>query len=467
MADYDLAVIGAGPGGYKCALRAAKLGLKVACIDKNDLLGGTCLRVGCIPSKALLDYSYKYHAAKELFPRLGIISKDVKFDIDAMFKARDAEMSILSSGIKSLFSTVGVRAFQGVAKVVGKSGDFFKILVCCGDQSREELAAKNVVIATGSEVSSLPNLPIDNDKVISSDAALHMDVPKKLIVVGAGAIGLEMSSIWSRLGAEVTVIEYSDRIAAGSDKDVSKALLDCLTKQGIKFCLSSRVASVSSDASGVVVEYESVVDGSKFSIKADKVLVAVGRAPNVGSVVDNLELDSRGFIVVDENYETSIRGIYAIGDVIGGHMLAHKAEMEGCVVVDKIAMGAGAASVDYAVIPSIIYTHPAIASVGKAEQHLESVGYAYKTGKCNFAANGRSRITYDSDGFVKVIVCKTTNIILGVHIIGAHADVMINEAAVALGYRATASDIYNVCHSHPDVNEAFRDACEAALHVKS
>ncbi|MDB1134984.1 dihydrolipoyl dehydrogenase [Candidatus Anaplasma sp. TIGMIC] len=460
--NYDVVVIGAGPGGYKCALKAAKLGLSVACIDENSQCGGTCLRVGCIPSKALLEYSYSYYAAKKHFPKFGVMAKDVTFDLKSMFEVRDKEVSLLSSGIEGLFASAGVRRLHGIAKVEGKEGDYFAVSVGMHDGSVQKVQARNVVLATGSVPAGLPGIDVDGASVIFSDLALNMQVPKRLLVIGAGAIGLEMSSIWSRLGAEVTVVEYADRIAAGFDGEVSKVLLGCLEKQGISFCLSQKVVSVEKKKTGIFAKCESVSGGVTSTIEADVVLVAVGRKPNVKGVVEmaGLLLDDRGFVRVDDMLETSIKGIYAIGDVIGGAMLAHKAEIEGHAVAEILA--GGVARVDYGVVPTVIYTHPAASSVGKSEDYLKSVGYGYKVGKSNFAANGRARVSCDTDGFVKVVVCKETDVILGVHIVGASADTMINEAAVALGYRATARDICHVCHSHPDVNEVFRDACEIA-----
>ncbi|MGN7661908.1 MAG: dihydrolipoyl dehydrogenase [Anaplasma sp.] len=459
---YDVVVIGAGPGGYKCAIKAAELGLKVACVDKNLLLGGTCLRVGCIPSKALLDYSYKYYAAKNLFGDFGITVGDVKFDLRKMFAARDKEVSTLSSGIEGLFSYVGVECLRGTASVVREIGGGFEISVLHEGGTASTVSTKKVVLATGSSPFFLPGIDVDEVGVVSSDGALSMSVPKELLVIGGGAIGLEMSSIWARLGSKVTVVECASCIASGFDCEVSSALLGCLKKQGIDFMLSHRVVSVSKRGAKLVVDCEALSDGGVTSMEVDRALVAVGRKPNVGGVVaiDGLKLDDRGFILVDGRYETSIAGIFAIGDVIGGLMLAHKAEMEGHAVAEVIS---GVVSkVDYGVVPAVIYTHPAAASVGRSEEYLKSVGYPYRVGKSSFAANGRARVTGDKEGFVKVVVCRDTDTILGAHIIGAYADTMINEAAVALGYRASSKDICHICHSHPDVNEAFRDACEAA-----
>ena len=459
----DVAVIGAGPGGYKCAIRSAKLGLKTVCIDRNSQCGGTCLREGCIPSKALLDYSYKYYSAKNLFAEFGVFAENVTFDLKKMFEVRDREIAALSSGIEMLFSSAGVRRLHGTARVIGKKDGAFVISVDAQDGSQlEKILAKNVVLAVGSYPVTLPGVDVDGVSVLFSDSALNMGVPSELLVIGGGVIGLEMSSIWSRLGAKVTVVEYCSAIASSFDAEVSKSLKKSLEMQGIVFKLSQKVVSVAKKGARVAVSYESLSDGVRTSVDVDRVLVAVGRKPSVEGVVevDRLQLDDRGFVQVDGRYETNISGIYAIGDVIGGAMLAHKAETEGIAVAELIA--GKDVHVDYGVIPSVIYTHPAASSVGMGEEYLKSVNYDYKVGKSSFAANGRARVTGDSEGFVKVIVCKETGVLLGVHIVGAHADTMINEAAVALGYRATAEDICHICHSHPDVNEAFRDACEVA-----
>ncbi|MFV9838596.1 MAG: dihydrolipoyl dehydrogenase [Aaplasma endosymbiont of Hyalomma asiaticum] len=462
VCNYDVVVIGAGPGGYKCALKAAKEGLKVACIDENSQCGGTCLRVGCIPSKALLEYSYKYYSTKNLYEKFGVVAKNVTYDLKKMFEARDKEVNLLSSGIETLFSASKVQRLHGRARVLGKSGDLFEIMVCNADGSQEKVFSKNVVLATGSTPAELTGVNADGSSILFSDEALNMDVPKRLLIVGGGAIGLEMSSVWGRLGSRVTVVEYADRIASGFDSDISRALLGYLEKQGTSFLSSQKVVSVKKNGSELLVKCESVTDGQKLTVEVDRVLIAIGRRPNVAGTVqmDGLSLDSGGFVEVDSRYETGIKGIYAIGDVIGGSMLAHKAEMEGEAVAELLA--GSATNVDYAVIPAVIYTHPAASFVGRTEDYLKSVGYGYKVGKSNFSANGRARIMYDSDGFVKVIACRKTEVILGVHIIGSYADTMINEAAVAMGYRATVRDICHVCHSHPDVNEVFRDACEIA-----
>ncbi|WP_264377766.1 MULTISPECIES: dihydrolipoyl dehydrogenase [unclassified Wolbachia] len=456
MTDYDLIIIGGGPGGYKCAIAAAKLELKVACIDKNSIFGGTCLRVGCIPSKALLHSSYHYASAKNNLSKLGIKVKDVSLDLREMIGYKDARVQELGKGIEYLFNLHKITKINGLA-----SFDQGNLEVSV---EGKVLKAKNIVIATGSDVSSLPGINIDEKDIISSTGALSLtEVPKKLVVIGAGAIGLEMSSVWRRLGSEVTVVEFFDRIAAAMDGELSKSLLSSLQKQGIKFLLSTKVEEIKQSSNSLSVEVCSAQDNQTNIIEADKVLVAVGRKPCTEGL-EKIEKDSRGFVQVNNRYETNVKGIFAIGDVIGGAMLAHKAEEEGVAVAEIIA--GQLPHVDYEIIPSVIYTHPAVSSIGKTEDELKSVGRKYKVGKCQFAANGRAKVTDDAEGFVKVLTCSKADTILGVHIIGAYADTLINEAAVAMAYGAAAEDIYRICHSHPDINEAFRDACIDAFFKK-
>lgn len=452
---YDLIVIGGGPGGYKCAITAAKLGLKVACIDKNGIFGGTCLRVGCIPSKALLHSSHEYDKAKNDLSKFGIKIKDANFDLQEMLNYKDAKVQELGKGIDYLFNLYNITKINGLATITSFEQGKLEISV-----KDEVFKAKNIVIATGSDVNFLPGI---KENVISSTDALSLtEVPKKLVVIGAGAIGLEMSSVWSRLGAEVTVVEFLDRIAVSMDSELSKFLLSSLQKQGIKFLLNTKVEEVKQGS----VKVCSTKDNQTINIEADKVLVAVGRKPFTDDLYinDKIAKDNFGFIQVNAKYETNIKGIFAIGDVIGGAMLAHKAEEEGIAVAEIIA--GQRPHVDYDIIPSVIYTNPAVSSIGKTEEELKSVGRKYKVGKCQFAANGRVKITDTAEGFVKVLTCSTTDTILGVHIIGTYADTLINEAAVAMAYGAAAEDIYRICHSHPDINEAFRDACIDAFFKK-
>ncbi|MGL9681842.1 MAG: dihydrolipoyl dehydrogenase [Wolbachia sp.] len=462
MTDYDLIIIGGGPGGYKCAIAAARLRLKVACVDKNSIFGGTCLRVGCIPSKALLHSSYQYIHAKNDLSKLGIKVKDTSFDLEEMLRYKDTRVEELGKGIEYLFILYKITRINGFGKIIAFDQGNFEV-----SAEGKTLKTKNIVIATGSDVNSLPGINIDEKNIISSTGALSLiEVPKKLVVIGAGAIGLEMSSVWKRLGSEVTVVEFLDRVAATMDGELSKSLLFSLQKQGIKFLLSTKVNEIKQNSNSLSVIVCSAQDNQIKTIEANKVLVAVGRKPcTEGLGIDEkIKKDNRGFIQVNNRYETNVKGIFAIGDVIGGAMLAHKAEEEGVAVAETIA--GQSPHVDYGIIPSVIYTHPAVSSIGKTQEKLKSAGCKYKIGKCQFAANGRAKITDNAEGFVKVLTCSTTDTILGVHIIGAYADTLINEAAAAMAYGAAAEDIYRICHSHPDINEAFRDACIDAFFKK-
>lgn len=454
---YDVIIIGGGPAGYKCAITASRLGFKVACVDGNPVLGGTCLNRGCIPSKALLHYSYEYYNIVNNVSKFGIKVEKPSFDLNKMMDFKNAKVSELGQGIDSLFSSYKVTKITGI----GRISSFEKGNLSVSVEGEKEYKTKHIIIASGSGVATLPGTEIDEEDIVSSTGALSFSaVPSRLAVIGAGAIGLEMSSVWSRLGSKVTVIEFSDKIAGPADNEVSKHLLSTLKKQGIDFKLSSKVKEVKKEAGSLHVAIES---GTLSTIEVDKLLVAVGRRPvtqNLG-IEDIIEQDSRGFIKVNEKYETNIAGIYAIGDVIGRAMLAHKAEEEGIAVAEIIA--GQRPSVEYDIIPSVIYTHPAVSSVGKTEEELKKENVQYKIGKSTFAANGRSRVVGDTEGFVKVLASKDKDEILGIHIIGAHADVLINEAAVAMAYGAAAEDVYRICHSHPDVNEALRDAAANAF----
>ncbi len=462
MTDHDLIIIGGGSGGYRCAIVAAKLGMKVACIDKNSILGGTCLRVGCIPSKALLHSSYQYIHTKNDLSKLGIKVKDASFNLKEMLEYKDARVKELGQGIEYLFNLHKIARITGLGKITSFDQGNLEVSV-----EGKTLKTKNIVIATGSDVSSLPRVNIDEKNIISSTGALSLtEVPRRLVVIGAGAIGLEMSSIWKRLGSEVTVVEFLDRIATAMDVELSKSLFSSLQKQGIKLLLSTKVEEIKQNSDFLSVKLCSVQGSQVNTIEADKVLIAVGRKPYTdGLDIDGkIERDSRGFIQVDNKYETNIKRIFAIGDSIGGAMLAHKAEEEGVAVAEIIA--GQSPHINYEIIPFVIYTHPAVSSIGKTEEELRNAGWKYKVGKCQFAANGRAKIIDDAEGFVKVLTCSKTDTILGVHIIGAYADTLINEAAVAMAYGAAAEDIYRICHSHPDVNETFRDACTDAFFKK-
>ncbi|QKX01914.1 dihydrolipoyl dehydrogenase [Wolbachia endosymbiont of Cruorifilaria tuberocauda] len=462
MADYDLIVIGGGPSGYNCAIVAAKLGLKVACIDKNSVFGGTCLRVGCIPSKVLLYSSYQYVHTKNNLSKLGIKVKDVSFDLEEVLKYKDTKVKELGQGIEYLFNLYKVTKINGLGKIASFDQDNLKVSI-----EGKVLRTRNIVIATGSGINSLPGINLNEKNIISSTGALSLtEVPRRLVVIGAGAIGLEMSSIWKRLGSEVTVVEFLDRVAAAMDGELSRSLFFSLQKQGIKFLLGTRVEEIEQGSNSLKIRLCSIQGNRVSTIETDKMLIAVGRKP----YIDGLEIDSKirrdkfGFIKVNNKYETNIKRIFAIGDVIGGAMLAHKAEEEGVAVAEIIA--GQSPNIDYGIIPSVIYTHPAVSSIGKTEEDLKGAALKYKVGKCQFAANSRAKIIDDTEGFVKVLVCRETDTILGVHIIGAYADTLVNEAAVAMAYGAAAEDIYRIGHSHPDVNEAFRDACINAFFKK-
>ena len=463
MQNYDMVVIGGGPGGYKCAIRGAQLGLKVACIDKNEILGGTCLRVGCIPSKALLHFSHEYYHLKNMSTESGITFDNLSFDLSKIMSFKDKNIAELGNGISYLFSNNKVDYLCGIAKIDPINTGNFSITVT-GSSGKQSIIGRHVVIATGSEVASFPGIDIDEERIVSSTAALSFkEPPEKLVVIGAGAIGLEMSSVWSRFGSKVTVIEFLDKIAPSMDGDISKALLANLKKQGIDFKLSTKVVSIEKKNNDLTIYLESVKDGKSEIMKADKVLISIGRVPYTKGLFDNncIECDSKGFIKVNSRYETNVPGIFAIGDVIGGAMLAHKAEEEGIAVAELIS--GHIPHIDYEIIPSVIYTYPAVASIGKTEENLKNINYSYSVGKSNFAANSRSKITNNSIGFVKVLASKENNAILGVHIIGSYADTIINEACIAMAYRGSSEDVFRICHSHPDVNEAFKDACEAAF----
>ncbi len=456
--DYDIIVIGGGPAGYKCAITAARLGFRTTCIDSSPVLGGTCLNRGCIPSKALLHYSYEYYNIVNNISKFGIKVDNPSFDLDKMMDFKNTKVNELGKGIDSLLSSYGVTKITGIGRISSFEKDNLSVSV-----GKRVIKTKYIVIASGSDIITT-GLKVDEEDIVSSTGALLFpSVPGRLAVIGAGAIGLEMSSVWSRLGSKVTVIEFYDKIASSMDGEVSKHLLSILKKQGIDFVLSSKVKEIIKKEGALHVVVESASDNKLNTIEVDKVLVAVGRRPvteNLG--IENIvKKDSRGFIEVNEKYETNISGIFAVGDVTGRAMLAHKAEEEGIAVAEIIAEQLP--HVEYNIIPSVIYTHPAVASVGKTEEELKNASSQYKVGKSFFTANGRSRVVGDTEGFVKVIACKSTDDILGVHIIGSHADTMINEAVVAMAYGAAAEDIYRICHSHPDVNEAFRDAAANAF----
>jgi len=456
--NFDLLVIGGGPGGYVCAIRAAQLGLKTACIESRGTLGGTCLNVGCIPSKSLLNSSELYHKAKTNFNNIGIETGSVKLNIEKLMMNKNKSVQILTKGIEFLFKKNKVTYIKGKAVLFSKNS-----VVVYEDKKKTSYSSKNIVIATGSESTSLPGINIDEKDIISSTGALSLKkVPNKLVVIGGGYIGLEMGSVWSRLGSEVTVVEFLDHITPGMDKEISKEFQKILNKQGIKFKLDSKVVSVKKSKTGAQVDYVNNKTGIKEKIDSEKVLVSVGRKPyteglNLSKI--GVKKDDKGGIEVNKNFQTSIPSIYAIGDVIKGPMLAHKAEEEGIAVAEILAGQAG--HVNYDVIPGVIYTSPEVASIGKTEEQLKEKKISYKVGKFPFLANSRAKVNNESDGFVKILAETKTDKILGVHIIGPHCGDMIAEMALAMEFGASAEDIARTCHAHPTHTEAIKEAALA------
>jgi dihydrolipoamide dehydrogenase len=457
--NFDLVVIGGGPGGYVCAIRAAQLGLKTACVESRGSLGGTCLNVGCIPSKSLLNLSENFHKAKKDFNQQGIEIDNIKLNIEKMMSNKNKSIQVLTKGVEFLFKKNKVSYFKGKGVVFSKND----IVVYGSNNSRTNIKAKNIVIATGSEVASLPGIEIDEKNVVSSTGALSFNkVPNKLAVIGGGYIGLEMGSVWSRLGSEVTVIEYLDFITPGMDREVSNEFQKILTKQGIKFKMGSKVNAVSSKGESVIISYTDIKNSKEEKIEVDKVLVSVGRKPfteglNLPKV--GVKLDNKGRVEVNNKLQTSVENIYAIGDVIKGPMLAHKAEEEGIAVAEILAGQAG--HVNYDVIPGVVYTSPEVATVGKTEEQLKNERVSYKIGKFPFLANSRAKVNNETDGFVKILADSRTDKILGVHIIGPHCGDMIAEMALAMEFGASAEDIARTCHAHPTHTEAIKEAALA------
>lgn len=462
----DLIVIGAGPGGYVAAIRAAQLGMSVTVVEKRPTLGGTCLNVGCIPSKALLNTSEKFLEAQNgHLADLGITLGKAKLDLGRMMAAKDDVVKGLTSGIDLLFTKNKITRITGMASIV-EAG---KVSVQ-SDDGQHTLTADRILIATGSEPAGLPGIEIDEDKIVSSTGALSLSsVPKKLILIGAGYIGLEMGTVWSRLGAEVEVVEYLPRILPGMDSELASKFKTILEKQGMSFRLGTAVKSAKANKSGVVVDITDA-EGDVEKLTADIVLVAVGRRPNTdGLGLDGLgvAMDERGRIMVDEDFETNIEGIFAIGDVIPGPMLAHKAEEDGVAAVEIMAGLAG--HVDYDHVPGIVYTAPEIATLGKTEDQLKESGIDYKKGVFPFMANSRARAIGHTDGFVKILADAQTDLVLGVHIIGHEAGTLIHECATAMAFGASSEDIARTCHGHPTMNEAVKEAALAvdgrAIHI--
>ncbi len=457
--NFDLVVIGGGPGGYVCAIRAAQLGLKTACVESRGALGGTCLNVGCIPSKSLLNLSENFHKAKKDFNQQGIEISDIKLNIEKMMSNKNKSIQILTKGVEFLFKKNKVTYLKGKGVLFSKND----IVVYEDNNKRINIKAKNIVLATGSEATSLPGIKIDENNIVSSTGALSFDkVPKRLAVIGGGYIGLEMGSVWSRLGAEVTVLEYLEYITPGMDREISNEFQKILSKQGIKFKMGSKVESVKDKGENVLISYTNVKSSKKETLEVDKVLVSVGRKPyteglNLSKV--GIKKDTKGRIEVNNKLQTSVDNIYAIGDVIKGPMLAHKAEEEGIAVAEILAGQAG--HVNYDVIPGVIYTSPEVATVGKTEEELKKENKSYKIGKFPFLANSRAKVNNETDGFVKIIADSKTDKVLGVHIIGPHCGDMIAEMALAMEFGASSEDIARTCHAHPTHTEAIKEAALA------
>jgi len=457
---FDLVVIGTGPGGYVAAIRAAQLGMKVAVVEKRATFGGTCLNVGCIPSKALLQSTHLFEQAGHDLGVHGIVLGPPKLDFAQLMKRKSEVVEATTKGVAFLFRKNKITSFQGTGRIE-KAGS----VVVLGDDGavKDTLAARNILIASGSEVVPLPGVAVDEKKIVSSTGALELaEVPKHLVVVGAGIIGLELGSVWRRLGSEVTVVEFLDRITPGVDDEITRQFQRSLTKQGVKFKLSSKVTKAETTDSGVTLTVEPAKGGTAETLQADIVLVSIGRRPLVeGLGLDKVgvKLTAHGRIAVDGQFQTSVPGIYAIGDVIDGPMLAHKASEDGVACVETIAGQKG--HVDWNLVPSVIYTQPEVAWVGKTEEQLKAAGVAYKAGKYPFTADPRSRANGATEGFVKVLADKATDEVLGVHIIGAEAGTMIAEAVMAMEFSASAEDIGRVCHAHPTVNEATKEAALA------
>ncbi|MDF2620078.1 MAG: dihydrolipoamide dehydrogenase [Xanthobacteraceae bacterium] len=465
--SYDLIVIGTGPGGYVCAIRASQLGLKVAVVEKRATFGGTCLNIGCIPSKALLHASHLFDEAGHRFAEMGIGVGTPKLDLPALLGFKDKAVDGNTKGVAFLMKKNKIDTYQGTASIPAPG----KVDVAMADGSQKALETKAIVIATGSDVAKLPGIEIDETRIVSSTGAIALEkVPGKLLVVGAGVIGLELGSVWRRLGAEVTVVEYLDRILPGMDLDVAKSFQRILEKQGIAFKLGSKVTGVDTNGKTLKASVEPAAGGASESLEADVVLVAIGRVPyteGLGLEALGVEKDKRGRVVTDHYYRTNVPGIFAIGDAIAGPMLAHKAEDEGVALAELLAGQAG--HVNYDVIPAVVYTSPEVASVGKTEEELKEAGVAYKVGKFPFLANGRAKANDETDGFVKILADATTDKVLGAHIIGVEAGEMIHECAVLMEFGGSSEDLARTCHAHPTRSEAVKEAAMAvekrAIHM--
>ena len=455
---FQAIVIGGGPGGYVCAIRLSQLGIKTACVESRDSLGGTCLNVGCIPSKSLLNLSENFHKVKH-FSNLGIEISAVKLNLEKMMKNKDKVVTILTKGIEFLFKKNKVTHYKGTGSL--KSATQVSII---DDKKKETIIdSDKIIISTGSEPISLPGVKFDEKIIVSSTGALALSkVPKKMVIVGAGYIGLEMGSVWSRLGSEVHVVEFLDHITPGMDKEISKEFMKILQKQGINFHLQTKVNSIKKNNKGAVVSTTNK-DGKKINFECDVVLVSVGRKPNTKNLnldAIGIALDDKKRVKVDKNFKTNVKNIYAIGDVIAGPMLAHKAEEEGIAIAELIAGQSG--HVNYNIIPGVVYTSPEVASIGKTEEQLKDLNQKYKVGKFPFMANSRAKAINETDGFVKILAEEKTDKVLGVHIIGSHAGEMIAQIAIAMEFGASSEDIARTCHAHPTFSEAIK---EAALSV--
>ncbi|HXZ02701.1 MAG TPA: dihydrolipoyl dehydrogenase [Stellaceae bacterium] len=458
---YDVIVIGGGPGGYVAAIRAAQLGLKTACVEKRGSLGGTCLNIGCIPSKALLQSSEKYEEARHGLAVHGVKVGEVALDLPAMMVHKDKVVADNTRGVEFLFKKNKVDYIKGAARFTAPG----RLAVSpINGGAAQEFAAPSIIIATGSDVVPLPGIEIDETVIVSSTGALSLPaVPKNLVVVGAGYIGLEMGSVWRRLGSAVTVVEFLDRITPGMDGELARNLQRVLAKQGFAFRLGTKVVAARRDGQGVTLGLEPAQGGPREELKADVVLVAIGRRPyteGLGLELAGVATDNTGRITVDDGFATNVKGIYAIGDVIAGPMLAHKASEEGVALAEHLAGQKG--HVNYGAIPAVVYTWPEVATVGRSEEDLKAAGIAYKTGKFPFSANARARANADTEGFVKILADAKTDRVLGVHIIGPDAGTMIAEAVIAMEYGASAEDIARTCHAHPTLNEAVKEAALAA-----
>jgi dihydrolipoamide dehydrogenase len=459
MAQYDLIVIGTGPAGYVCAIRAAQLGMKTAVVEKNVTFGGTCLNVGCIPSKAMLHASELYEEAEDSFAQMGIKVGKPSVDLAALLRYKDKNVDSNVKGVAYLFKKNKIDSFQGLGRIAAPG----KVEVKGADGKTQVLETKNIVIATGSDVARLNGIAIDEKRIVSSTGALELPtVPKKLLIVGAGIIGLELGSVWRRLGAEVTIVEFLDHILPGIDSELANQFHRMLLKQGLAFKLSSKVTAVDTSGKTLKAKVEPAAGGAAETLEADVVLVAIGRVPyteGLGLEALGVKRDNRGRVVVDPHYKTNVDGIYAIGDVIAGPMLAHKGEDEGVAVAEILAGQAG--HVNYDVIPNVVYTFPEIASVGKSEEELKEAGIAYISGKFPFTANARARANLATEGFVKILADAKTDRVLGVHILGPDAETLIGEAAIAMEFGASSEDIARTCHAHPTLSEAMKEAALA------